>query len=143
MPTGWRPQDVVSSHPVPYINDVHHFDKYHTKAHLSTKIFTWIQFLSVLALMLYLFANIDQYPFATVLQFSIVIFLLIYAYTSFMDNSIQALIAQLLASVIAVINIYQGNGSWLGLNGVLLMVWCLLALAGYYYWMRGIIKNLI
>lgn len=136
MPTGWRPQDVAEKYPVDYIKDVHAIKKYETKMPLTAKVFSWLQFLSTLGLMLYLFAHIGDYAFTDVLQFSLFIFLMIYAYTSFMDKSFQAVFSMSLACVIVGVNLYLGNGLWLGLNGVLLMVWCLVTLAGYWYLLR-------
>lgn len=136
MPTGWRPKDMEEKYPVAYIKDAHKIEKYETVLSPFAKGFAWLQFLLTLGLMLILFSKIADYKFPEIVLFSIFIFVLIYAYTSFMDKNNHAIIAQLLATILASLNVYINNGSWIGVNGYLLIGWCLAGLIGYYYLLK-------
>ena len=136
MPTGWRPKDMEEKYPVAYIKDAHKIEKYETVLSPFAKGFAWLQFLLTLGLMLILFSKIAYYKFPEIVLFSIFIFVLIYAYTSFMDKNNHAIIAQLLATILASLNVYINNGSWIGVNGYLLIGWCLAGLIGYYYLLK-------
>lgn len=136
MPTGWRPADVETKYPVAYIKVANSQIKYDTNTSKAITIFAWIQFLTTLCLMLMLFSRLADYNFSEILVFSIFIFVLVYAYTSFMDKSKHAIVVQILAVIIASSNVFINDGSWIGINGYVLLSWCLFGLAGYYYLLK-------
>jgi sterol desaturase/sphingolipid hydroxylase (fatty acid hydroxylase superfamily) len=132
MPTGWRPDDVQIRYPLDSIENAYSQKKYKSYVSKNSKMFSWIQFIVTLLLMLYMFSKIAEYRFSDILFFSAFIFLLIYAYTSFMDNSFQALTAIGIAILLSFIGVYLNEGSWIGINGALIIGWGLLSMILYF-----------
>lgn len=119
MPTGWRPADVMQKYPVPYTKDVYHRPKYDTKASAFMKAWSSIQLIITLLLMMFLFNNIGKIAPSEVLLYGIFLFISIYAYTSLMDGSIQALFAEAIKLLLGIFLFISYGNSWFGFEKIM------------------------
>lgn len=87
MPTGWRPPGFEEKYPVEKIEDPYNFQKYRTVFSLKGRIFIWVQFLTTLLMLMWFFANIASMSVYGMMSYGLMIFLLVYAYTDFMDKN--------------------------------------------------------
>ncbi|MBK8518650.1 MAG: sterol desaturase family protein [Saprospiraceae bacterium] len=140
MPTGWRPVDVVVKYPVPYTEDVYHRPKYETEASFAFKIWSFIQLLITLALMMFLFNNIGNIEMSGIVWYAIFLFISIFAYTSLMDGNVQGVIAESIKFVLGMWLFWTNGNSWFGLermmsagNGILLVYLMISLLASFYF----------
>jgi len=116
MPTGWRPADVASAYPVPYTSDIYHRPKYETEASSMFKVWSGVQLIVTLLLMMYLFNNIAQIPYSYILMYGLFIFVTIFAYTSLMDGSIWGVLAEGIKMAVGFSMIYLNGNSWFGIE---------------------------
>ncbi|NND26371.1 MAG: sterol desaturase family protein [Flavobacteriaceae bacterium] len=114
MPTGWRPADVNERFPRPIIEDPFNFKKYRIKS--SKLLITWslFQLISTTALLLFMYYNFAEIGVTNLLIYGLILGVIIYAFTSLMDGSKQALIAQLIATGMAFYILFN-SGDWFGL----------------------------
>ncbi len=119
MPTGWRPSDVVAKFPVQYTTDIYHRPKYDIRASGLFEIWSSLQLLITMALMMYLFNNIGQISAPFILWYGIFLFVSIFAYTSLMDGHIQAVIAESIKFTLGLWLFWSSGFSWFGLEKVL------------------------
>ncbi|MBK8054434.1 MAG: sterol desaturase family protein [Saprospiraceae bacterium] len=116
MPTGWRPADVAAKHPVPYTKDIYHRPKYDVKASGFLKIWSSLQLILTLLLMMYLFNNIGDIRPSHILYYGIFLFISVFSYTSLMDGSGLSVLAESVKLFLG-IYLYLSNGnSWFGLE---------------------------
>lgn len=104
MPTGWRPEDVAQKYPVYKIEDVYHFEKYNPKASNGLQIWSWIQILSTLLYISYLFANIayiNSLNPTYIYWYGLFVFIGVYAYTDLMDRNNSAIFLEALRALLA------------------------------------------
>ena len=116
MPTGWRPADVAEKYPLYKITDVHHFEKYDTKATLSFHVWAWVQITITLLLISYLFGNIggiDHLNKFYIYLYGAFVFITIYAYTELMDRNPYALIWEAAKNVMGIYILYSQK-DWFG-----------------------------
>ncbi|MDG2475802.1 MAG: sterol desaturase family protein [Flavobacteriaceae bacterium] len=86
MPTGWRPQDIISKYPRNIVEDVYNQEKYKLKYNLLHKIFVGFHFLTlnvVLFIFLNTFSNLTLFDKSAYL---ILIFSTIFSFSSIMDG---------------------------------------------------------
>ena len=86
MPTGWRPQDIISKYPRNIVEDVYNQEKYKLKYNLLHKIFVGFHFLTlnvVLFIFLSSFSNLTLFDKSAYL---ILIFSTIFSFSSIMDG---------------------------------------------------------
>ncbi len=115
MPTGWRPQDVSQKYPINYTKDIHHRPKYDTEASMVFKVWSGLQLLITLGLMLYLFNNIASIPLEWIIFYGVFIFVSVFAYTSAMDGSIWSVIGETVKSCMGIYAILMNSG-WFGID---------------------------
>lgn len=120
MPTGWRPADVTEKYPVYKIEDVYHFEKYDPKSSLAVNVWSWIQILSALLFITYLFGDIAKINALNswyIYEYGLFIFFAVYAYTELMDRNTYAFVWEALKNLVGVyfmLNI----GDWFGINSI-------------------------
>lgn len=115
MPTGWRPQDRLIADPISYDEDPFAQIKYETPASLKFHIWVWLQLVVHIALMLYLFLNIEDIGATYSLLYGVFLVAGVGAYTSLMDRSAWTyffISIQILLAVFFVITL----GGWFGLS---------------------------
>jgi sterol desaturase/sphingolipid hydroxylase (fatty acid hydroxylase superfamily) len=127
MPTGWRPADVEAKYPVFKIENVYHFEKYHTSASKALHVWAWIQFFVTVFFVFYFFANIgkiekvhDLFDFLykpNILLYGLFIFIAIYAYTELMDKNRYALVWELIKNMLGMSIIWAFN-DWFGISAL-------------------------
>ena len=114
MPTGWRPADVQSSMPVPYAS-ADSFVKYDTPASNLLIAWSWVQF-AVLSLMTFqLLLQIVSIGQPEVFIYGAFLFLMVYSYTTLMDQDKNAMWLELFKSIVGIIIIYT-MGTWFGID---------------------------
>ena len=96
MPTGWRPKDVKEKYPVYTIQDVSQQQKYEPYASQRLKTWSWVQLISHIALMLYLFNHIAAYTLTQSILYGLFLTVSIFAYTTLMDRHPLAVLAEVL-----------------------------------------------
>lgn len=116
MPTGWRPSDVLEKYPVYSVKRATDLIKYDNNLPVSVKIWSVLQLVMHLFLMLYLFNNLSAIGGKMVLLYGIFLFVSVFAYTSLMDGHFIAIPAEVLKMVFAVGLIYLSGGSWFGIE---------------------------
>ena len=115
MPLGWRPEDVIEKYPVDKIKDVYHFEKYHTNASPSMKLYLWIQLFCMLLLVSYLYGNIASIGHNNIFIYGAFIFAQVYALTEFMDRNKNAWKMEAIKNMLCVYLIVT-KGDWFGSN---------------------------
>ncbi len=118
MPLGWRPADVAANYPVYKISDVYHFEKYNPKVSSRLISWCWVQFLILLSILCYLFANIASIGFPNIFFYGIYVFLSVYAYTDLLDKNQYAWLWELAKNAFGVYIIFL-LGDWFGLSKIL------------------------
>ena len=110
MPTGWRPADVAAKYPVAS-SKVNQFEKYDPHASRGLKIWSWVQYLFMTALMTHLLLKIADLPVTDLFVYAAFLFMSIYSYTTLMDRDPNALWLEIIKSAVGVILIVL-NGQW-------------------------------
>mgnify|MGYP000577601682 CR=1 FL=1 len=115
MPTGWRPKDREENDPVEYIKDPKTQVKYFTTASTAMHIWLWIQLITTLLLMLFMFSRIDQVDFEYILLYGLFLTAGIFAYTSLMDRSNWSYLAESIKLIVGGVILWQ-LGTWFDLE---------------------------
>lgn len=115
MPTGWRPQDVVEKYPIATIDFPENQKKYKTNPSKSLIVWSFLQLITSLFLMLFLFYNFSYLETSEALIYGSVIFFGIYGYTSLMDKDNISILAVSLFSGLGLFVINNSN-DWFGLS---------------------------
>ena len=116
MPTGWRPVDVVSKYPIHKTDDIYRRPKYDTKASLGLKVWSTAQLFITLALMMYFFNHLGTLNPLNILLYGSFLFVTIFAYTSLMDGSVLAIIAEMIKILLAFYMLSINGFSWFGID---------------------------
>ena len=118
MPTGWRPKDVETLYPVSSIRDVYHFEKYDT--HLSGKlmVWSWIQIIILLVLVMDLFLRFGDIGIPQVMYYGAFVFVSIFCLTALMDRATYALPADAVRFLLLNIIFFSQGKDWFGLTSV-------------------------
>jgi len=142
MPTGWRPKDVAEKFPISIIENPYDQIKYDTKPSKALVYWSVFQLLATTSLMLFMFYNFGNIDTSDLLLYGIIIFFGIYGYTSLMDNSRSAIVAETLFCGLSLYVIINTN-DWFGLtsyfelsNYVLISFFILTYLGTWYFSLR-------
>jgi sterol desaturase/sphingolipid hydroxylase (fatty acid hydroxylase superfamily) len=115
MPTGWRPSDMEQNYPLYKIEDVYNFQKYDTSFSSSFRIWVWIQLISLLLFVSYLFGNIAVVGSPDMFIYGLFIFSFVYALTDMMDGNKYAFISGILFASLGLVIIFI-KGDWFGIS---------------------------
>ncbi len=119
MPTGWRPNDVKEKYPVEIIENVYTFEKYTTPTSIPLQIWSVIQMVVTILLMLFLFYNFGNIQKASgynmLLLYGAIVFIGIYSYTSLLDKYKYTIVFELVKLVLGLFVILSFN-DWFGIN---------------------------
>ena len=116
MPTGWRPDDVKLEYPIEYIENPKQQIKYDTNHSNRFIAWSWIQFGIALLMMLHMFSVIHIHPGLSGTMYVCVIFIHIFAFTSYLDGKKYAFFVELIKFIIVSYIFYSQSFSWYGLN---------------------------
>ncbi len=119
MPTGWRPADVIDDYPVSSIKDPSTQIKYNTEGSTLFNVWTIMQLIITLGLMMFMFTNIGTLSPIQNILYGCMIFASVFAYTSLMDGSMWAIPAEVVKAIIAGFLLYQWNFQWYNLDTIL------------------------
>ncbi len=109
MPTGWRPVDVNEKYPITITNDPTKQIKYRPQLSMNLKIWTWIQFIIFNGFVLLLLFQIANYSYLELINFSLFIFVGIFAYTSLMDKNILAVVFEFIKCGLGLFFLYNST----------------------------------
>lgn len=115
MPTGWRPADVSEKYPLEVIEDVYQYEKYNPRLSLTAQWWSWIQYLFIFVMTMYLFNTITTVGVPWMFAYGAFLFLCIYSMTMLMDKSRYAWVVESIKSLLGLIVIIQ-TGDWFGLS---------------------------
>lgn len=118
MPTGWRPADVAAKKPVYKIDDPYHYEKFDTKASPALHVWSWVQMITTLLLISYLFGNIayiHSLNSSYMYIYGAFIFLTVYAYTELMSRNKYAAVWETVKNIFGLAVIVQ-TGDWFGIS---------------------------
>jgi hypothetical protein len=115
MPTGWRPEDVESAHPISKITDPYTYKKYDTPTNTLLNVWIWIQFGILFLLIAYLFGNIAAIGAPAMFFYGLYIFMQVYAYTELMDLNPKAWIAEAIKNAWGIYLLWYSS-DWFGLG---------------------------
>lgn len=103
MPTGWRPADVNKKYPIEIIDDPKTQIKYMPQLPNWVKAWSVAQLLFVLALFFLIIGNMNSWTINITFMFSAFLFLMVFSYTSIMDNKRWATILEISKSILFVV----------------------------------------
>lgn len=118
MPTGWRPADVAEKFPVYKIEDAYNFEKYDPQASVFLHVWSWVQLISLLLFISYLFGNIAYIGKPDIFLYGAFVFIMVYAFTELMDGNKYALVWEVLKAAVGIGLIFY-LGDWFGANAFL------------------------
>ncbi len=116
MPTGWRPADVQSRMPVPYAS-ADSFIKYDTPASNLLIAWSWVQFAALSLMTFQLLFQIVSIGQPEVFIYGAFLFLMVYSYTTLMDQDMNAMWLELFKSIVGITIIYT-MGNWFGIDNL-------------------------
>jgi sterol desaturase/sphingolipid hydroxylase (fatty acid hydroxylase superfamily) len=129
MPTGWRPADVTEKYPVYKIQDVYHFEKYSPAWSSALYIWSWIQMITLLLFVSYLFNNISKIGSPDMFVYGGFLFLMVYAFTELMDRNPYAFVWELIKNMMGIaIILYLGD--WFGASSY--FTWINIAIVAWF-----------
>lgn len=119
MPTGWRPKDVKEKYPVEIIENVYQFKKYNTPTSTPLKIWSILQMIVTILLMLFMFYNFGNIKetngFSMLLLYGLIVFIGIYSYTSLLDKYTYTIVFESIKAILGLFVIVSFN-DWFGIN---------------------------
>ncbi|WP_298515959.1 sterol desaturase family protein [uncultured Kordia sp.] len=119
MPTGWRPKDVQSKYPITIIENVYSFKKYSTTTSFALQVWSVIQLLITILLMLFLFYNFGNIlktnGYSMLVLYGIIVFVGIYSYTSLLDRYKYTIVFETAKIVLGLFAILTLKG-WYGID---------------------------
>src|SRR5260221_668333 len=118
MPLGWRPADLANKYPIYKIKDVYNFEKYDPKVSAGIIVWSWVQMISMLLMVSYLFGNIAKIGVPNMFWYGGIVFLSIYVYTELLDKNKYALAWELAKNILGVYLIWKNDG-WFGADALL------------------------
>lgn len=115
-PTGWRPADMIEQYPIQNkITNPYTFEKYNPLTTNNLIVWTWFQFLSTFALLLFFYGNIAKLGVPNMFIYGAFLMLSIYAYSELMDRNPKAIWWELVKNILGFGLIFQMQ-SWFGSN---------------------------
>ena len=139
MPTGWRPQDVISKYPLESIESPYEYKKYYPKLSMKLQIWSWLQYFLVFFFMIYFINHLHLFDFTEGSLYAIFLFISIYSLTSLMDQDSTAWIVEILKSLLGLLYIYI-YGDWFyaagyfnNINSLLIIYFILSSLVVIYF----------
>lgn len=115
MPTGWRPSDVNEKFPIQIIEDPSTQVKYDIRASSQLHVWSWMQFIITLLLMLHMLFELADMGLANLYLYGGFLFLSIFSYTTLMDGKKWVIWIEVIKSIFGLAIIFQ-IGSWFNLD---------------------------
>ena len=144
MPTGWRPENVISSHTIHCIKNPYEQVKYKTNNSPLLLLWVWIQFIIAGILMVHLFIIIQNHSSTMYYLYATFIFIHIFSFTATLDHKMYAVISDLSKLTLGLIILYLQGYSWFGINqifSIILVSYFILSIITTFYFCRLGINN--
>ena len=122
MPTGWRPEDVNSKHPLEQIKVPSAQIKYDTKTSISLSAWSWIQYVLTVVMMLHMFTVVEDIAPVMGYMYALFLFIHIFSVTSLLDGKKYSMVAELSKLGLAAFLLYNQQYSWYGISGILIIL---------------------
>ncbi len=116
MPTGWRPKDVSIAYPSQKIKDPKKQLKYDTPNSFSLIIYSWVQLFFALVFMFHLFTVLHLTEPIYNYLYAVFIFTGIFSYTSLLDGSSYAWVAETFKLMLGLSIIFMQEYQWYGMD---------------------------
>ena len=120
MPTGWRPEDVNKKYPLEYIENPLKQIKYDTDVSLSLSVWSWMQYVLTVIMMLHMFTVIGNVEPKLGYMYAFFLFTHIFSLTSLLDGKWHSIISESIKIGVAGFLIYSQQYSWYGIEGFLI-----------------------
>lgn len=111
MPTGWRPDDMVSRRPIEIITDPYSYEKYEGPHQQAIRVWTWVQFLITNVLVIDFLLHFVDMGIQGIFLYGIFVFMLVYSYSALMDQDKNSIYYEILKSVYG-IGLIAYMGQW-------------------------------
>ena len=116
MPTGWRPKDVSIAYPSQKIKDPKKQVKYDTANSFALIVYSWVQLFFALVFMFHLFTVLHSTEPIYNYLYAIFIFTGIFSYTSLLDGSSYAWVAETFKLMLGLSIIFMQEYNWYGMD---------------------------
>ena len=116
MPTGWRPEDVSIAYPSQKIKDPKKQLKYDTPNSFALIIYSWVQLFFALVFMFHLFTVLHLTEPIYNYLYAVFIFSGIFSYTSLLDGSSYAWVAETFKLILGLSIIFMQEYQWYGMD---------------------------
>jgi sterol desaturase/sphingolipid hydroxylase (fatty acid hydroxylase superfamily) len=146
MPTGWRPVDVKEKFPLLEVTNPEKQSKYNTNNSRGLYAYSWTQLVITHLLLFHLLIIFSSHSNTMNYLYAVVLLLSVFSFTSMLDNSNYAFIAELLKASLVFVLLFIQNLSWYGLQGIpvyLLIVYIIFSLALTFYFQNNEKNNKI
>ena len=120
MPTGWRPEDVNKKYPLEYIENPLKQIKYDTDVSLSLSVWSWVQYVLTVIMMLHMFTVIGNVEPKLGYMYAFFLSTHIFSLTSLLDGKWYSIISESIKIGVAGFLIYSQQYSWYGIEGFLI-----------------------
>jgi alkylglycerol monooxygenase len=115
MPTGWRPADVAANYPIKVIENEYTYEKYDPKLSTGLQWWSWIQYVFIFALMMFLFNTIIEVGIPWMFFYGAFLYIAIFSMTMLMDRSRYAWMIESLKSALG-LGVIVATGDWFELS---------------------------
>lgn len=115
--TGWRPEGFDEKYPIDVVKDLSKFKKYETPATKAMIAWSWFQYVMMFFLTMYFLVNFKNIGTTGVSLNAILIFVIVYGYSSVMDREKNAVWIESLRALFGLTLLFQ-TGDWFGLDSL-------------------------
>jgi len=146
MPTGWRPKDVSEKFPIEIIENPYEQVKFDTNPSKELIYWSIFQLVATTLLMLFMFYNFSNIQSSDLLLYGLIVFLGIYGYTSLMDNSKIAMIAETLFCSLGIYVVittkdWFGFSEYISFGSDIILLYFVLSFFGTLYFTTKLFKK--
>jgi len=146
MPTGWRPIDVKEKFPLLEVTNPAKQSKYNTNNSRGLFAYSWSQLVITHLLLFHLLVIFSSHSNTMNYLYAVVLLLSVFSFTSMLDNSNYAFIAELSKATLVFVLLFIQNLSWYGLQGIpvyLLILYIIFSLVLTFYFQKNEKSNKI
>lgn len=118
MPTGWRPADVASAHPVYNVKEFESFEKYDSDPSPALLGYAWVQLALTLVLTLWIFSRLAAFSMPELLAAGGFLILSVAAFTAALDRHPIAIPLTAALPAFSCFMLWVQQGDWYGLSSL-------------------------
>jgi alkylglycerol monooxygenase len=125
-PTGYRPADVAAKYPLTKIENPYNYNKYYPTLNQPQQLWAWLQFAVAFVFLMHLYSCVGQISYNLILVYALFLYMMVYSYTEFMDNSPYAIVYEILKNILG-ISIIMFTGTWFQISSDSWASWLILS----------------